>query len=244
MDYGAFQERVLVPAENVTVLPEGMGWTEGAVLPMAVLTAWSGWYSIGVGRATKYSVEERKGVLVWGGASSVGSAAVQSARSMGFRVYATASERNHEYVRGLGASRVFAYQDAGVVEEIVRAAREDGVTVAVGFDAVGQLRECLEVLTAAKGEGVTARLASAVPLREDSPEVEGVEVRFVAAPGGEARKEHFGWVFGVWLREKLVTGEFVPSPRVKVVGKGLEALNGGLDELRGGVSGVKLVVEL
>lgn len=243
-DYGAFQTRVLVPAANVVPLPQGVTFNEASLLPMAAVTAWSGWYSIGLPRDTAYTAADKKGMLVWGGASSIGSAAVQIAKTMGFTVYVTASEKNHEYLKGLGASGVFDYKSEDVVEKIVKAAKADGVTIQAGFDATGQVRSCLDVLKEFKGDG-TAKLATAVPPPEDSPKEEGVEVKFVAAPGGEeARTDHFHFVLGVWLKEKLEKGEFVPAPRVQVVEGGLESINKGLDELKKGVSGVKLVLEV
>ena len=210
-DYGAFQTRALVPAANVVPLPSSMSFSEATLLPMAVLTTWSGWYSIGLPRDTAYTAADKKGMLVWGGASSIGSAAVQVAKIMGFSVYVTASEKHHEYLKSLGASKVFDYKSESVVTDIIKAAKADGVTVQAGFDAVGQVKSCLEILKELKGEG-TAKLATAVPPSEDTPKMEGVEVKFVAAPGDEkARTEHFHFVFGVWLKEKLAKGEFVPE---------------------------------
>jgi len=243
-DYGAFQEYVLVPAENAAPLPDGMSFNEGSVLPMAVVTMWSGWYSIGLPRETAYTPADKKGMLVWGGASSMGSAAVQGAKLMGFTVYTTASEKHHEYLKTLGASKVFDYRDDSVVEKIARAAKDDGITIDFGYDAVGQLESCLEVLKRCKGQEV-AKLASAIPLSEDSPKVEDVESRFVQAPKDvEERKELFHFIFAIWLKDKLAKGDFVPSPKIKVIEGGLESLDKGLDELKKGVSGVKLVLEI
>jgi NADPH:quinone reductase-like Zn-dependent oxidoreductase len=243
-DYGAFQTRVLVPAANAVPLPQGMSFNEASLLPMAVATAWAGWYSIGLPRNTAYTSADKKGMLVWGGASSIGSAAVQVAKSMGFIVYTTASKKHHEYLKGLGASKVFDYKGEYVVESIVKAAEEDGVTVQMGFDAVGQLQSCLDILKELKGEA-TAKLASARPLSEDSPKMDGVDVKFVAAPLDEKeRMEHFHFIFNIWLKEKLENGEFVPSPKIRVIEGGLASLNKGLDELKMGVSGVKLVLEV
>src|ERR687897_522711 len=45
-------------------------------------------------------------VLINGAAGGVGSAAVQFARARGLRVIGTASERNHDYLRSLGAEPV------------------------------------------------------------------------------------------------------------------------------------------
>jgi NADPH:quinone reductase-like Zn-dependent oxidoreductase len=236
-DYGSMQARALVPAVNAAPPPQGMSFNEACSLPMAVATAWAGWYTLGVPRETSYTASDKKGMLVWGAASSVVSAAVQLARAMGFSVYASASEKHHAYIKSLGASRVFDYRGEGVVGSIVAAANEDGVTVRMGFDAVRENKSCMEILNELKGEG-TATLASARPLSEDSPKVEGVKLKFVSAPaGGKERTEHFHFVFNVWLKEKLEKGEFVPSPKIQVVEGGLEGANKGLDELKKGVSG-------
>lgn len=244
-DYGAFQTRVLVPAVNAVPLPQGISFNEGSILPMAVLTTWAGLYNIGVPRDAAYTPADKQGVLIWGGASSVGSAAVQVVKSMGFTVYTTASEKHHEYLKTLGASRVFDYKDEHVVEKIVKAAKEDGLIVQVGYNASGdQLKECLEVLKQLNVNG-TAKLASAVPLPENPPTAEGVEVKFVASPiDMEERTKFFHFVFLVWLKKKLETGEFVPSPKTQVVEGGLASANKILDEWRKGVSGVKLVLEV
>lgn len=58
---------------------------------------------------------------------------MQVVKLMGFHVFATASEKHHEYPKGLGASRVFDYKSEGVVDSIVMAAKEDGVTVQTGL---------------------------------------------------------------------------------------------------------------
>ena len=245
-DYGAFQTRVLVPAAHAVPLPHAVSFNEASLLPMAVGTAWSGWYSIGLARETAYTASDKQGMLVWGGASSIGSGAVQIAKLMGFTVYATASEKHHAYIKSLGASRVFDYKAEDVVGNIIKAAKGDGVTIRMGFvAAAGVLESCVEILKELKGAG-TAQLASAIPLSEDStPKVEGVEVRFVAAPTDEKeRTEFMHYVFNVWLKERLEKGEYVPSPHIKVVEGGLGAANKALDELKQGVSGVKLVLEV
>jgi NADPH:quinone reductase-like Zn-dependent oxidoreductase len=219
-----------------------MGFNDASSLPMAIVTTWAGWHSIGLPRDTAYTEADKEGLLVWGGAGSIGSAVVQVARSMGFSVYATASEKHHEYLKGLGASRVFDYKSEHVVESIVNAAKEDGLTVQIAYDAAGQLKQCLEILKALKGEG-TAKVASAVPLLENSPVEEGVEVAFVAPPvDAKERTEFFHFVFSVWLKEQLDKGAFVPSPKIQVVERGLGAANKALDEWKKGVS--KLVFEV
>ena len=97
---------------------------------------------------------------------------------------------------------MFDYNEGDVVDRIVDAAREDGVRIYIGYDAVGAVKQCLEVLKRLNGDG--AKLATAVPLRPDSPKMDGVDVVFVAAPTDEAERWEFSrFVFQEWLGDKL-----------------------------------------
>jgi NADPH:quinone reductase-like Zn-dependent oxidoreductase len=243
-DYGAFQKFALVPAVNAAPIPDSLSFKEASVLPLAALTTWSGWSTVGLPRDTAFTAADKKGLLVWGGASSVGSVVIQGAKLLGFTVYTTASEKHHEYLKSLGASRTFDYKSEDVVDSIVKAGKEDGLTFEYGYHAAGpQIKESMEVLAALKGDAVVGKLASAVFAREGFPKVDGVEVKFVVAP--KERDEHVKFVFWVWLKEKLEKREVVPSPKIKIYEGGLEGLNKGLDDLSAGkASGQKFVVEV
>lgn len=244
-DHGALQTRVLVPASNATPLPDNISFNEASLLPMAVATAWAGFYTLGVAGDTAYTPADKQGILVWGAASSVGSTVVQVARELGFRVYATASTKHHEYIKTLGASQVFEYRDDDVVSKIIDAIRDDGVTLQYGYDAVGALASCQKILSTLKPASSTAHLASAPPVPADAPQVDGVEVKFVLPPHDEdARDEHFHFKFVVWLKAKLAEGKLVPSPKLRVVEGGLAGAQAALDVLKQGVSGEKLVLEV
>lgn len=243
-DYGAFQERVLVPASFVTPIPDTLDFNEASLLPLGVLTGWAGFFQAGIPIDTKYTPADKQGVLIWGGSSSVGSNAIQIAKLLGFRVYVTASEKHHSYLKTLGTDKLFNYRDINVVENVIKAVKEDGVVIQVGYDAVGQLKECQQILQRTKAEG-PARLASAVPLTEDSPKAEGVVVKFVEAEEDEKKtNELIHFVYRVWLKEKLEKGVYTPSPRMQIVEGGLKAANNALDEWKKGVSAVKIVIEV
>ena len=245
-DYGAFQAKALIPATNVTPVPESVSFNEASLLGMSVVTAWSGWYTAGLPlQDTLYTPADKKGVLVWGGASSIGTGAIQSAKMLGFTVYTTASPKHHAYLKTLGATATFDYKDESAVTKIVQAAKGDGIDLRIAFDAAGQVRSCLDILKEFKAGGGTPQLATAVAMSDHTPQEEGVEVKFVAAPTDERPKtEFFAFVMNGWLKGKLETGAYRPSPAIKLVEGGLEGLNRGLDELKGGVSGTKLVVEV
>lgn len=244
-DYGAFQKYVLAQSEAVVALPDALSFEEGAILPLAVLTALSSWTTIGISLDTKCTPQDKQAVLIWGGASSVGTFAVQSAKLMGFKVYATASPKNHEYLKKLGADAVFDYNASDVVSQIVDTVKKDGVTLRTAHSVVdGALQPTLDVLKHTKGNAV-ASVAHAAPLLPGSPTLEGVEVRFVLPPMDPVeRNEHIYKCFHVWLHGGLNSGTVVPSPRVQIEAGGLEGLNDALDKLKAGVSGTKIVVQV
>jgi NADPH:quinone reductase-like Zn-dependent oxidoreductase len=253
LEHGGFQKQVIVPAENVVVLPDNISFHQGASLPMAVLTAWSGMTTLDLSYDTKIPTSDKKGMLVWGAASSIGLAAVQIAsRTLGFTVYAVASTKHENYIKSLGGAAVFDYHDptSAVIAQVIAAAKRDNVAINLAYHATGELKPAQEIVAAFGSGGATAgfssKVATAVPLSETSPTTEGVDTRFILPPPTEQqqRDKHFEFVFARWLRPALDSGEFVPAPQTKIIPGGLAGLNAGLDELKAGVSAVKLVVEL
>lgn len=78
-----------------------------------------------------------KAILVWGGASTCGHAAIQVAKAAGFNpIFATASSKNHETLKQLGATQVFDYRDSDVIDQIRDAVRRSGKQLTIAFDAV------------------------------------------------------------------------------------------------------------
>lgn len=242
-DHGAFQKYVVAQSEGVIALPDAFSFEEGAIFPLAVLTALSGWTTIGIPLDTKYTPQDKQAVLIWGGASSVGTFAVQSAKSMGFTVYTTASPKHHEYLRKLGADVVFDYKSSDVVSQIIDLVKKDGVTLRTANCVVeGSLQPTLDVLKTTKGDAV-AKVVHSPPLLPGAPTLDGAEIKFNLPPMDPAeRNEHMYKCFHVWLQKGLKSGTVVPSPRVQVEAGGLEGLNKALDTLKAGVSGTKIVV--
>lgn len=147
---GAYAEQALAPATELVVKPLSLSWEEAAALPVAAETAWRALDAL--------RLSEEETLLIHGAAGGVGTLAVQFARSRGIRVVGTASEFNHEYLRGLGAIPV-AYGE-GVADRVREAVPEgvDAALDAVGKgDAVGVSVELTggpdRVVTIADGEG-------------------------------------------------------------------------------------------
>ena len=100
---GADAEYAAVRAADLAPKPANLTHAEAAAVPLSGLTAWQALFDHGNLRAGQR-------VLVHGGAGGVGSFAVQLARWRGARVVATASARDAELVRGLGADEVIDYR--------------------------------------------------------------------------------------------------------------------------------------
>ena len=244
-DHGAFQKYALARSEGVIALPDALSYEEGAIFPLAVLTALSGWTTVGIPLDTKYTPQDEQAVLIWGGASSVGTLAVQSAKSIGFTVYATASPKHHDYLKKLGADAVFDYKASNVVSHIIDTVKKDGVTLRTANCVMeGSLQPTLNVLKATKGDAI-AKVAHTPPLLPGVPTLDGVEINFNLPPMDPTeRNEHIYKCFHVWLQNGLKSGTVVPSPRIQVETGGLEGLNKALDTLKAGVSGTKIVVPI
>jgi D-arabinose 1-dehydrogenase-like Zn-dependent alcohol dehydrogenase len=244
-DHGAFQKYTLAPFELVAPLPDALSFEQGAVFPVGVLAGLSAWTTVGIPLDTRYTLQDKQGVLIWGGASSVGTFAIQSARTLGFTIYTTASRKHHAYLKSLGADAVFDYHDSEVVAQIVAAVNKDGVELHTAHCAVpGGLQPTLDVLKQTKGDK-PAKVAHSPVLPPDHPTLDNTEIRFNMPPADEAeRSKHMIRCFHGWLRDGFKSGSVIPSPGIQVEGGGLEGLNAALDKLKAGVSGVKIVVPI
>jgi NADPH:quinone reductase-like Zn-dependent oxidoreductase len=131
---GSFAEYIALPERLLARKPASLGWNESAGLPLAGLTA----YQV----LNRLGLTSGETVLIHGGAGGVGSLGIQIAVALGAKVIATASEKNHEFLRSLGAEPV-AYGD-GLADRI-RALRPGGVEVVADF-AGGNLEATLAVL--------------------------------------------------------------------------------------------------
>ena len=127
---GGYAEYVAVPAGQVLPIPDGVDLVDAAGLPEVTCTVWSNLVltaHLGKGQL----------LLMHGGASGIGSHAIQIARALGARVAVTAGSADKlEFCRQLGAEITINYRD----EDFVARLREesDGASGAdVIFDIMG-----------------------------------------------------------------------------------------------------------
>ena len=100
---GAYAEYAVVPEAELARKPRSLDHVEAASVPVAALTAWQGLFDVG-------DLRTGQKVLIHGGAGGIGTFAIQLARWKGASIVATASGRNQEFLRNLGADLTIDYQ--------------------------------------------------------------------------------------------------------------------------------------
>lgn len=119
VQHGSIAELMPVPVRTATRKPAALSFEQAAALPLTGLTALQSIERSGLGDGST--------VLIHGAAGGVGSFGVQLAKLRGARVIGTASSRNHDYLRSLGAEPI-EYGD-GLVDAASALAPE-------GFDVI------------------------------------------------------------------------------------------------------------
>lgn len=102
--FGTYAEYTLVDDHLLARKPASISWEEAAAVPLAGLTAYQALFTHG-------SLKKGEKVLIHAGAGGVGIYAIQLAKQAGAYVITTASERNHELLKSLGADEVIDYRN-------------------------------------------------------------------------------------------------------------------------------------
>ncbi|WP_219471140.1 NAD(P)H-quinone oxidoreductase [Nonomuraea rhizosphaerae] len=109
---GGYAERVAVPWQQVMPVPEGVRLVEAAALPEVACTVWSNVFMLA-------RLRRGETLLVHGGASGIGTCAVQLAKALGSRVAATAgSAEKLARLKELGADELINYRDEDFAERV------------------------------------------------------------------------------------------------------------------------------
>ena len=264
---GAFQSYTVLLAHMTTKIPDALSYESAAVLPLGLSTAACGLFQddqLGLQLPTLPPPKPTgKILLIWGGSSSVGSNAIQLAAAAGYEVITTASPKNFEYVKNLGASQVFDYNSKTVVQDIVNAFgdRTSAGALSVGHGAADA---CLDVLAKCKGNKFVSMATYPMPKQQPQRLVFAktvysylsglITIWIKSKSRGIGTKFIFGdslidngvgkAIYVDFLPEALAQGSYIAAPDPIVVGKGLEYIQAGFELQRKGVSAQKVVVSL
>ncbi|WP_116135442.1 NADP-dependent oxidoreductase [Trinickia diaoshuihuensis] len=122
---GAIAHYLAIPADELSVIPPEMSFEQAAALPTAFGTASQSLFDVG-------GLRRGERVLIHAAAGGVGVMAVQLARQAGAHVTATASARNHDLLKGLGADEIIDYR----VEDFARTRDIDLVLDTIGGETL------------------------------------------------------------------------------------------------------------
>ncbi len=135
--YGGFQLYTVAYEITVSPIPDSISYEDAVVLPLAISTAAAGLYQKGFLALPYPTINPKpteKTILIWGGSSSVGSTTIQLAVGSGLEVVSTASKKNLDYLKSLGAKHVFDHSSATAVEDIVAVLK--GTDFVGAYDAI------------------------------------------------------------------------------------------------------------
>ena len=119
---GSYAQYALASQMMMAQKPRSLSFVEAASAPVVAVTAWQMLFDYAQGKAGQ-------AVLIHGAAGNVGAYAVQMAHDAGLEVFATASSKDRDFVRKLGAGTVIHYRETPF-EDV-------GRTVDIVLDTVG-----------------------------------------------------------------------------------------------------------
>jgi putative PIG3 family NAD(P)H quinone oxidoreductase len=126
---GGYAEYCVAPAPQCLPVPKGLSMVEAAALPETFFTVWDNVF-------TRGRLKAGETLLVHGGSSGIGTTAIQLARALGARVFATAgSAEKCAACERLGAEHAINYRDEDFVAVVKEATGGKGVDVVL--DMVG-----------------------------------------------------------------------------------------------------------
>ncbi len=138
VQHGTFAEYTVIPESFLARKPQNMSFEEAAGIPLVGLTAYQSMFDAG-------NLQENQTVLILGGSGGVGSLGIQLAKARGATVIGVASEKNHAFMKELGADFTIDYKD----QDVGAAAKEvapDGVDLIFDCASGDTLQQSLAAL--------------------------------------------------------------------------------------------------
>ena len=263
-----FQEYTVLRTNLASPIPADLSYEKACVLPLGISTASCGLFMKDQLALQYPSVPSRptgKTLVVWGGSTSVGCNAIQLAKAAGYEVITTASPRNFDYVKKLGASHVFDYHSPNAVNDIIKLLNNKACAGALAVGN-GSTEACLSIVAASKGRKFVSQASAPVDISNFPSGMFGIlrtmigvlwwtiTVSIKARTKGVGMKFIFGTdlmanevgtaIYNDFLPIALAKGEFITAPEPQVVGKGLDHIQKAMDINKKGVSAKKVVVTL
>lgn len=137
---GGYAEYCTAPAPQCLPIPAGLDLIHAAVLPEVMFTVWTNVFERG-------RLAAGESILIHGGTSGIGTAAIQLARARGARVFATAgTDEKCAACETLGAERGINYRDHDFVAVVKALTADRGVDVVLDMVGGDYLQRNIDVL--------------------------------------------------------------------------------------------------
>jgi NADPH:quinone reductase-like Zn-dependent oxidoreductase len=251
--HAGFQNYTVLQSNMATIIPSSLPFEKAVVLPLGVSTASAALFhqvNLALPPPSLDPSPTSTTLLIWGGSSSVGCNAIQLAVAAGCEVIVTASPRNFDKMKQLGASLSVDYASSTVLEDLKEAFR--GKKLAGAFDTIGSEDSLGKTAQAVSQIDSTKMVVSTTDWIDEEIIPKGVVAKGILAISirgteeeAEASEPNVGtMVYEDFLRDALETGKYQPEPQPEVVGNGLLSIQAALDKASRGVSATKLVVTL
>lgn len=124
---GGYAEYCAVPAGQTLPIPAGLSFSEAAAIPETFFTVWANVFQLG-------KLQPGESILVHGGASGIGTTAVQLCHALGMTVYATVGQ-DEKIVALRPYATAINYKTDDFAEKIGQLTNDEGVDVIL--DIVG-----------------------------------------------------------------------------------------------------------
>lgn len=152
---GGYAQYCVAPVGQCLPVPDGWSTLDAASLPETFFTVWSNVFD-------RARLVDQETLLVQGGSSGIGVTAIQLAKAMGHRVFATAgSDDKCRACVDLGAERAINYRTEDFVEVIKSATNGKGVDVILDMVGGAYLPREIDCLADDGRIGVIALLGGA-----------------------------------------------------------------------------------
>lgn len=263
-EYVAVDENLCLKYENLVESSEVTNYS----LPVGQVSTFEGAAAVNLGLATigmsffQLKLEpfadsqKNEWILIWGGATATGLLAIQVAKKIyGLNVITTASVKHHALLKKLGADEVVDYRDSDAIDK-VKQLTDNNIKYALdsvsSVETYNQTNECLRSTgeayldnllavpsDALKNKKSNVTLASTLVYAVEGVPVDlnGAKIPVMSAVVDAHRK------FYPLINKYVSNGEILHQP-LKFLPGGLSGVNDGLELLKKGVSGEKLILRI
>lgn len=147
---GGYAAYACAPAGQCMQIPEGLSFTEAASLPEVYMTVWQNLFMKGGAKAGQ-------SVLIHGGSSGIGTAAIQLCKKHGLRTLVTVgNQEKADFCLGLGADKAYLYKTQDWEQLVLQDTRQQGVDLILDMVAGDYLNKDLSCV---KSQGMVIVIA-------------------------------------------------------------------------------------